>query len=158
MFVEFLSFNAEYYLNKSDHYDLNYATSDHWPLKDGLRIGHLNINHLINEMSDASHIVHNSKPYGRGFHIFCFSESRLNNHMDDKDIAIEGFHVIRKDPQIQRETGLVVYVHETMSVTRLTEFEKYGVECIWLEVKLQKNFSIPGWVSISKSFRTCKLD
>ena len=58
--------------------------------------------------------------------------------MDDKDIAIEGFHVIRKDPQIQEETGLVVYVHETMSVTRLTEFEKYGVECIWLEVKLQK--------------------
>ena len=109
---------------------MTYATSDHWPLKDGLRIGHLNINYLINKMSDASHIVHNSKPYGRGFHIFCFSESRLNNHMDDKDIAIEGFHVIRKDPQIQRETGLVVYVHETMSVTRLTEFEKYGVECI----------------------------
>ena len=93
---------------------MTYATSDHWPLKDGLRIGHLNINHLINKMSDASHIVHNSKPYGRGFHIFCFSESRLNNHMDDKDIVIEGFHVIRKDPQIQRETGLVVYVHETM--------------------------------------------
>ena len=58
--------------------------------------------------------------------------------MDDKDIAIEGFHVIRKDPQIQEETGLVVYVHETMSVTRLTEFEKYGVECIWLEVKCKK--------------------
>ena len=137
---------------------MTYATSDHWPLKDGLRIGHLNINHLINKMSDASHIVHNSKPYGRGFHTFCFSESRLNNHMDDKDIAIEGFHVIRKDPQTQRETGHVVYVHGTMSVTRLTEFEKYGVECIWLEVKLQKNFSSPGWVSISKSFRTCKLD
>ena len=85
---------------------MTYAASDHWPLKDGLRIGHLNINHLINKLSDvshivhhASHIVHNSKPYGRGFHIFCFSESRLNNHMDDKDIAIEGFHVIRKDPQ-----------------------------------------------------------
>ena len=37
---------------------MTYATSDHWPLKDGLRIGHLNINHLINKMSDASHIVH----------------------------------------------------------------------------------------------------
>ena len=95
---------------------MTYATSDHWPIKDGLRIGHLNINHLINKVSDASHIVPNSKPYGRGFHIFCFSESRLSNHMGDKDIAIERFHVIRKDPQIQRETGLVVYVHETMSV------------------------------------------
>ena len=114
---------------------MTYATSDHWPLKYGLRIGHLNINHLINKMSDASH---NSKPNGRGFHIFCFSESRLNNHMDDEDIAIEGFQVIRKDPQIQKETGLVVCVHETMSVTRLTEFEKYGVECIWPEVKLLK--------------------
>ena len=71
---------------------MTYATSDHWPLKNGLRIGHLTINHLINKMSDASHIVHNSQPYGRGFHIFCFSESRLNNHMDDKDLAIEGFH------------------------------------------------------------------
>ena len=37
-------------------------------LKDGLRIGHLNINHLINKMSDISHVVHNSQPYGRGFH------------------------------------------------------------------------------------------
>ena len=98
---------------------MTHATSDHWPLKDGLRNGHLNINHLRNKMSAASHIIHNSKPYGRGFHIFCccFSESKLNNHMDDKDIAIEGFHVIRKDPQIQRETGLVVYVHETVCYT-----------------------------------------
>ena len=44
--------------------------------------------------------------------------------MDAKDIAIGGFHVIRKDLQIQRETGLVVYVHVTMSVTRVTEFKK----------------------------------
>ena len=56
--------------------------------------------------------------------------------MDDKDISIEGFHVIGKDPQNQKETGLAVYVHETTSVTRLTEFEKYGIVCIWLEVKL----------------------
>ena len=95
------------------------------------------------------------KPYGRGFHIFCFSESRLNNHMDDKDIAIEGFHVIRKDPQIQRETGLVVYVHETVSVTRLTEFERYGVECIWLEVKLQKTSPVlVGFLHRNPSCRT----
>ena len=47
---------------------MTYAASDHWPLKDGLRIGHLNINHLINKMSDVSHVVHNSQPYGRGFH------------------------------------------------------------------------------------------
>ena len=30
----------------------------------------------------------------------------------------------------EKLASLVVYVHETMSVKRLTEFEKYGVECI----------------------------
>ena len=28
---------------------------------------------------------------------FVFTQSRLNNHMDDKDICIEGFHAISKD-------------------------------------------------------------
>ena len=40
----------------------------------------------------------------------------------------------------------------------LLSLKSIGVECIWLEVKLQKNFPSPGWDSISKSFRTCKLD
>ena len=56
--------------------------------------------------------------------------------MDNKDISTQGFHVIRKDPQNQNETGLAVYVHETMSATRLTELEKYGIVCIWLEVNV----------------------
>ena len=64
------------------------------------------------------------------------NQGSITTWMIKKDI--EGFHVIRKDPQIQRETGLVVYVHETMSVTRLTEFERYGVECIWLKSNCKK--------------------
>ena len=31
------------------------------------------------------------------FHMFCFSESRLNDHIDDKEVSIAGFHIIRKD-------------------------------------------------------------
>ena len=72
--------------------------------------------------------------------------------MDDKDIAIEGFHDTRKDPQIQRETASLC-MSMKLSATRLTEFEKYLPGS-----QTAKNFSSPGWVSISKSFRTCKLD
>ena len=32
-------------------------SNDHWPLKHGFRIGHLNINHTVNKMADVTEIV-----------------------------------------------------------------------------------------------------
>ena len=85
--LNYCLFNAEYYL-----YTLiimTYAASDHWPLKDGLRIGHLNINHLINKMSGAltlstivNHMAGVFSFFLSFFLSFSFSsESRLNNHI-----------------------------------------------------------------------------
>lgn len=108
-----------------------------WPVTEGLRIGHLNINHIVNKMSDVSQVVQNSESYGRGFHIFGFSESRLNSCIDDKEIFINGFQTIRRDPKNPKETGLLVYINEHITFKRLPQFENFGVECIWTEVKLK---------------------
>ena len=83
-------------------------SNDHWPLKHGFRIGHLNINHIVNKIVAVTEIVQNSQNADRGFHMFCFSESRLNDHIDDKEVSIAGFHIIRKD---SLETGLIVYIN-----------------------------------------------
>ena len=45
----------------------------------------------------------------RNFHMFRFSESRLIDHTDDKEVSIAGFHIIREDPLHRKETGLIVY-------------------------------------------------
>ena len=90
-------------------------SNDHWPLKHGFRIGHLNINHIVNKMADITEIVQNSQYTDRDFHMFCFSESRLNNHIDDKEVSIAGFHIVRKDPLDRKETGLIVYINEHVS-------------------------------------------
>ena len=59
-----------------------------WPQKDGLRIGHLNINSILNKISDVHTLLNNSdKP----FHIFGFTESRLSNVIPDNDIHVYGF-------------------------------------------------------------------
>ena len=105
-------------------------SNDHWPFTHGLRIGHLNINHIVNKMPDVLEIVHNNQNPDRDFHMFCFSESRLNSHIDDKEVSIAGFHTIRKDPLALRDTGLIVYVNEHVSFKRLTRYKKYGVEFV----------------------------
>ena len=84
-------------------------SNNHWPLNHGFRIGHLNINHIVNKMADVTETVQNSQNTHRDFHMFCFCESRLNDHIDDKEVSIAGFHVIKKDPQDRKETGLIVY-------------------------------------------------
>ena len=71
--------------------------------------------------------------------MFCFSESRLNSHIDDKEVSIAGFYTIRKDLLALRDTGLIVYVNEHVSFKRLTRYEEYGVECPRFEVKLKKS-------------------
>ena len=70
-------------------------SNDHWPLKHGFRIGQLNINPIVNKMADVTEIVQNSQNTDRDFHMFCFSESRLIDHIDDNEVSIAGFHITR---------------------------------------------------------------
>ena len=56
-----------------------------WLLKDGLRVGHLNVNHVISKITEISSILTNS---GKNFHIFGCSESRLSSAISDSDISL----------------------------------------------------------------------
>ena len=52
-------------------------SNDHWPLKHGFRIGHLNINHIVNKMADVTEIVQNSQNTDRDFHIIIITHIAL---------------------------------------------------------------------------------
>ena len=56
-----------------------------WLVKDGLRVGHLNINHLYNKRTEIPSILSN---YGKKIHIFGFSESHLTQFHSDDDLKI----------------------------------------------------------------------
>ena len=71
------------------------STADLWPDKDGIRIGFLNINSLINKIDELSSIIFNN---GKPFHVFCCAESRLTEHISDKDVTINGYKPVRLDP------------------------------------------------------------
>ena len=73
-------------------------------------------------MADVTEIVQNSQNTDRDFYMFCFSESRLNDHIDDKEVSIAGFHMIRKDPIDRKETDFIVYISMRMSFFFLTPY------------------------------------
>ena len=110
------------------------STRDAWPSKEGLRIGYLNINHAINKLDDIGLILENS---GKHFHLFCFSESRLDSRIMDSDLMIPGYNTIRRDPESRRETGLLLYFSETIKINRIVDLECFDVESLWIEVKLK---------------------
>ena len=111
-------------------------TLDAWPVKQGLRLGYLNINSAINKKDDIAAILQNN---GQGFHLFGFAESRLSSKISDSDMHMPGYDVLRLDLGKPKRTGLLVYVASVLKYKRLVEFEQYNVECIWLEVILKNS-------------------
>ena len=111
-------------------------TINTWPSKDGLRIGYLNINHAINKLTDISSILFKS---GRNFHIFCFAESRLSNHVSDSDVSMPGYNVMCLDPKTHKDTGLLFYFSHSVNLKRASHLEQHNTESIWIEVCLKRS-------------------
>ena len=102
-----------------------------WLRKAGLKLGHLNIYHILNKLPQLAEFIND-------FHIFGFSESRLKETISTEEIIINGFDFFRRDPMRNLDTGIIVYTKTSLSVTRKMDLEIPDVECIWLEVRLPK--------------------
>ena len=109
-------------------------TLNTWPSKDGLRLGHMNINHAFNKLADIQLILENS---GNFFHVFCFSESHIPEEVLDADIHIPGYKPLRRHPEAILETGLLLYYNPALTLNRKTSLEQFHVESLWVEIKIK---------------------
>lgn len=106
-----------------------------WPVQQGLHIGFLNIRDATNKIDEIATILHNSN---NPFHLFGFAESRLTDKTSHDDMHIPGYSKpLRLDPSKPKTTGILVYHSLSLNCTRLTNFENYGVESLWVEIKLK---------------------
>jgi hypothetical protein len=93
--------------------------------------------HLYNKLADISVYINNPTP----FHLFGLSETRLSSYVSDAAISIPNFSVIRRDPLSPGQTGIAVYIHNSIQhlVHRRVDLETMDVECVWVEVKCPKS-------------------
>ena len=119
-----------------------------WPSRDGLRIVHLNANHIYNKITDITTTLSNS---GKPFHVFSLSESRLTINMPSCDLSIPGYSILRRDSKTNNETGLIIYINDILSYKHLSHLDQPGVEAVWLEIGFFQIYSDSGWFLLQKS-------
>ena len=112
---------------------------NYWPSREGLGIGHLNSNHVFNKITDVTTIICNS---GKQFHLFVFSESHLTDKIPSCDLMIPDYTVVRKDAITNNETGLLIYIIDTISYKHLSHLDQPVVEAVWLEISVAKSSPI----------------
>ena len=94
--------------------------SSSWLRQEGLRMCHININHIIKKIDDISHIL--------------FSNN-LDNNIGD-EIQIPGFFAERRDSSFIHHTVLCVYIKCDIHYTRRKYLESDEVKSLCIELQL----------------------
>ena len=99
-----------------------------------LRLGHINIYHLVNKTHDVALLLNNNQ----FLHLFGVTETRLKHYHANETVSIPNYNFIRRDIACSGHTGIGVYVHDSIThhVKRRSNLEPPEIECIWLEVRL----------------------
>ena len=111
---------------------------------DCLRVGHLNVYHIQNFFPDLNVFFESHQL----FHLFGLSETRLKNYIPSEGLFLPHYSLIRKDATRSQHTGLVVYIHSSISkiVRRRPDLESEAVESVWLEIQTRKSSILVGYI------------
>lgn len=121
-------------MDVSNSSNLNLCNNVTTSLKNNvIKIGFLNINHLLPKVDQLQDILYESDEF---FSIFALNETFLNETVQDFEICIPGYHVIRRDRKDRQGGGVAVYIKSNISFIRHTNLETDRIEAIWFEIIL----------------------
>ena len=111
---------------------------------DCLRVGHLNVYHIQKNIHDINVCFESHQL----FHLFGPSGTRLKGHIPSEGLSLPYYSLIRKDAARSQHTGLVVYIHSSISkiVRRSPDLESEAVESVWLEIQTRKSSILVGYI------------
>ena len=89
-------------------------------------------------------------------YLIFFPESRLTDKIPSSDLLIRAYTVERKDATTNSETGLLIYVSDTITYKHLSHLDQPGVEAVWLEISIAK--SSPILVDFCYRNPACRVD
>ena len=105
--------------------------------KDNINVCHLNVNHLYNKTVNVTQMIFSQN---HTIHILGITESMLDDRMDDLDIAINNYTILRRDASFDLHRGIAVYIHNSVypNVKRRLDLETAEIESLWLEIDQKK--------------------
>ena len=75
-------------------------------------------------------------------------ETRLKSHIPSEGLSLPHHSLIQKDVARSQHTGLVVYIHSSISkiVRRRPDLESEAAESVWLEIQTRKSSILFGYI------------
>ena len=92
---------------------------------------HLNIRSLIPKLAEVKRILRLT-----GAAAAAFSETWLDETVNDAEIAVDGYSVIRRDRN-RHGGGVLLYVRSGIAYDLRPELEVDGFESVWIELLMQ---------------------
>ena len=105
-----------------------------------LKIGHLNINGLVNKLSEVQYLLDVAK-----FDLLGITETHLNPSISDDWIRISGYNIVRKDRD-SRGGGVLIYFKEDLTVHPAPSWERSNLEATWLNITIRSQSFLVGCV------------
>ena len=100
------------------------------PYDDHLGICHFNVQSILPKIDVLQYEM-------QTFDIYVFTETWLNADICDNDINVVNYrNPFRCDKDV-RSGGVAIYVKQTLNVVRRRDLELYGLECVWIQVKIR---------------------
>ena len=101
----------------------------------GLRICDLNVRSLVNKIDEMRVFCESHMP-----HVLCLNETWLDSSINDGEIQLDGYSLMRRD-KTRRKGGVLVCVSCNLTYDIIQEFESdlSELECLWLEITPPKS-------------------
>lgn len=98
--------------------------------KKGLHIAHVNVNSLVNKVDEILNVA-----LTNNLHIFALTETHLHQSINDGQIKLKGFNVIRKDRN-KKGGGVALYLQEHLLFKVRNDLCVEGLEILWTQIYL----------------------
>ena len=97
----------------------------------GLHFIHLNCNSLLSKIEELRTFIVSTSP-----HIICFSETKLDKSISDREIAIENYSCVRKDRN-RNGGGVACFIHKSIAFEVRSDFSD-EFENVFIDILLPK--------------------
>ena len=94
----------------------------------GLSVLHLNVRSLLGKMDQLRLLCEHN-----GADIITLSETWLNKDIDDSEIELPGYSIIRRDRSERTGGGVIIYIHEGLVFSETNDLHNNN-EAIWIQV------------------------
>ena len=97
----------------------------------GISAGHTNIRSIVKNLNEIKPLLQHTN-----FGLLALTETHLTDQIDDSEVYIDGYEIIRMDCKNRPGGGCAIYYKNFLDVVVIAKYDTTELEALWVELKL----------------------